>query len=76
MYDHAQLNKRQLFRLIHAGHIKMAGYKKNKVYGTLHCSSGKRMKQSNRVFFRDEAEAIAAGYRPCGHCMKHKKLTR
>ncbi|WP_121197209.1 Ada metal-binding domain-containing protein [Mucilaginibacter gracilis] len=25
----------------------------------------------NRVFFVSEAEAIDAGYRPCGHCMRN-----
>jgi methylphosphotriester-DNA--protein-cysteine methyltransferase len=25
-----------------------------------------------RVFFKDEETAIAAGYRPCGTCMKEK----
>jgi methylphosphotriester-DNA--protein-cysteine methyltransferase len=28
------------------------------------------MKVANRVFFRDEAEARARGYRPCGHCLR------
>jgi hypothetical protein len=30
----------------------------------------------HRVFFEDEASAIAAGYRPCGQCLKprHKVL--
>jgi methylphosphotriester-DNA--protein-cysteine methyltransferase len=27
------------------------------------------MKIENRVFFKDECEAIEAGYRPCGACM-------
>ena len=26
--------------------------------------------QKHRVFFADEAAAIASGYRPCGNCMK------
>ena len=26
----------------------------------------------NRVFFEDEDNAIKAGYRPCGICMKNK----
>lgn len=30
------------------------------------------MKVENRVFFKDETEALANGYRPCGHCMKNK----
>ncbi len=30
------------------------------------------MKRENRVFFSSEKEAIANGFRPCGHCMKQK----
>jgi methylphosphotriester-DNA--protein-cysteine methyltransferase len=29
-----------------------------------------RNKPQFRVFFADEATAIAAGYRPCGACMR------
>lgn len=46
-----------------------AGNRHLKIYGTLHCKSGKRMKKENRVFFQSEKEAMEAGYRPCGHCM-------
>lgn len=60
---------RRLYLQLHAGKISLAGYHKRKIYGTLTCKSGKRMKKENRVFFKDEAEAVAAGYRPCGHCM-------
>lgn len=28
------------------------------------------MKRENRVFFASKADAIHAGYRPCGHCLK------
>ncbi|MDO5289927.1 MAG: Ada metal-binding domain-containing protein [Pseudomonadota bacterium] len=28
------------------------------------------MQRDSRVFFADEAEAQAAGYRPCGHCLR------
>lgn len=28
------------------------------------------MKRENRVFFESESEAIAMGYRPCGHCLQ------
>jgi methylphosphotriester-DNA--protein-cysteine methyltransferase len=59
-------------RLIAEGIIKMAGYRPGKIYGTLSCSSGKRMKLENRVFFHSEQEAINAGYRPCGHCLPEK----
>jgi methylphosphotriester-DNA--protein-cysteine methyltransferase len=58
--------------LIRNGDITFGGYKKAKIYGLLICSSGKRMKVENRVFFKDEAEALINGYRPCGHCMKEK----
>ena len=61
-------------RLIKSGEITFAGNKQLKIYGTLHCSSGKRMKTANRVFFKNEDEAVAAGYRPCGHCMRQKYL--
>lgn len=60
---------RQLYLRLQAGKISLAGYQKHKIYGTLTCRSGKRMKKENRVFFENEAQAIAAGYRPCGHCL-------
>jgi len=47
-----------------------------KIYGQLNCSSAMRAVaagnpyQKHRVFFADEATAIAAGYRPCGNCMR------
>jgi hypothetical protein len=61
---------RQLKKLLDSGAIKLAGNRKLKIYGTLNCSSGKRIKTENRLFFESETEAINAGYRPCGHCMK------
>jgi hypothetical protein len=48
------------------------------IYGRLDCSSANRavaggsMYQRHRVFFADEATAIAAGYRPCGNCMRRQ----
>lgn len=30
------------------------------------------MHTSHRVFFADEETAIAAGYRPCGNCLREK----
>jgi len=59
---------RCLYQLIRLGKVALAGNKKLKIYGTLHCSSGKRMHIQSRVFFPDAADAEAAGYRPCGHC--------
>ncbi|MGD1841975.1 MAG: Ada metal-binding domain-containing protein [Thermonemataceae bacterium] len=48
----------------------LAGNKKLKIFGTLQCSSGKRMKSEHRVFFSSVVEAKAYGFRPCGHCMR------
>lgn len=72
MIDHLQV--KSLFRLIRAGKIRYAGNKRLKIYGTLHCSSGKRMKKENRVFFTNEKEAARLGFRPCGHCMRASYL--
>ena len=60
----------QVRLLIAEGKIKYGGYKLKRIYGRLGCAMGKRMKVENRVFFISEAEALQAGYRPCGHCMK------
>lgn len=55
------------------------GNGKLKVYGRLDCgsalSSMKRFPgeyQKHRVFFADEKTALAAGYRPCGNCLRSK----
>jgi Metal binding domain of Ada len=54
----------------------LGGNGKMKIYGQLNCSSANRAVaagntyQKHRVFFADEATAIAAGYRPCGNCMR------
>ena len=69
MWEQNKIEKHEVFRLIKSKSIKFAGNKKLKIYGTLRCKSGKRMKKENRVFFLNEEEAIAVGFRPCGHCM-------
>ena len=51
------------------------GHRKLKIYGRLDCPSALRYIAKGqyvqyRVFFKDEETAIAAGYRPCGVCMK------
>jgi len=61
---------RSLKALLDNGEILFAGNARLKIYGTLNCSSGKRMKVQNRVFFSSETEAVKFGYRPCGHCMR------
>ncbi|MDB5144839.1 MAG: metal-binding protein, partial [Mucilaginibacter sp.] len=62
--DTAFRRMRRLQMLINNGEVQLAGNSKLKIYGTLNCSSGKRMKTSNRVFFASEAEAKSMGYRP------------
>lgn len=55
------------------------GNGKLKIYGRLDCpsalSSIRRFPGSYekcRVFFADEKTALAAGYRPCGNCLREK----
>ena len=56
------------------------GHKKLRIYGRLDCPSALRyiakgQYVKNRVFFKDEETAIAAGFRPCAKCMpKEYKL--
>lgn len=64
------ISDRELHHSIRHGAITLAGNKQLKIYGTLKCGSGKKMKRSNRVFFASANEAIDLGYRPCGHCMR------
>ena len=70
MLLHAMLTDLETHRLITDGRITLGGNYHAKIYGLLSCRSGKRLKRSNRVFFADEAAALSAGFRPCGHCMK------
>jgi len=72
MKQHTELSPDVLKSRIRSGEIKFGGNRKLKIYGMLHCSSGKRMKQENRVFFKSEKEALENKYRPCGYCMKAK----
>jgi methylphosphotriester-DNA--protein-cysteine methyltransferase len=78
MLQHAFLGKtiskrkRNVKQLVKQGKIIWGGNKKLKIYGTLTCASGKRMKAVNRIFFRSEKEAIQNGYRPCGNCLRLK----
>lgn len=52
----------------------LGGNSKLRIYGQLDCCSARRALGKGyariRVFFADEAAAIAAGYRPCGNCMR------
>lgn len=51
----------------------LGGHRGSRIYGQLDCSSALRAIARggyvrNRVFFRDEETAVAAGYRPCAVC--------
>ena len=57
----------------------LGGNSKLKIYGRLDCPSAlstiRRFPGSyekSRVFFADEKTALAAGYRPCGNCLRQK----
>lgn len=57
----------------------LGGHRKLKIYGRLDCPSALRhIAKGNyvryRVFFADEETAVAAGFRPCGICMKEEYL--
>jgi hypothetical protein len=64
--------KRRLLMLIKSNQVSIGGHYKAKIYGTLNCTSGKHIKVIYRVFFADEQEALAAGFRPCGHCLREQ----
>lgn len=64
--------KANVRRLIQNGEIQWGGNRRLKIYGTLHCDSGKKMKIENRVFFRSIKDALSQGYRPCGYCMREE----
>ena len=53
------------------------GYRRGRIYGRLDCPSALRAIArggyvAQRVFFASEADALAAGYRPCGSCLREK----
>jgi methylphosphotriester-DNA--protein-cysteine methyltransferase len=53
----------------------VGGHRRTKVYGRLDCPTALRWIAKghyvqHRVFFADEDAARAAGYRPCGHCLR------
>ncbi|WP_312557295.1 Ada metal-binding domain-containing protein [Empedobacter brevis] len=74
MIKHTQLKSEELKHKIRHREILFGGNQKLKIYGQLNCTSGKRMKIENRVFFTSEQDAIAHHFRPCGHCMKVEYL--
>ena len=56
---------------------KFGGHRRGRGYGRLDCPAAlsaiaRGGYVQHRVFFADEATAIAAGYRPCGACMREE----
>jgi methylphosphotriester-DNA--protein-cysteine methyltransferase len=74
MVTHSKITNKALVNLIRADKIRYGGNARLKIYGTLDCSSGKRMKQEKRVFFSNVAKALEAGFRPCARCMSSDYL--
>ena len=72
MIHHSEISDAELRVKLKDKTIRFGGNKKDKIYGTLSCASGKRLNKENRVFFISEQEAQQENYRPCGHCMRKK----
>ena len=58
----------------------LGGHRRNKIYGRLDCAGAKWWIERghyvrHRVFFADEATAVAAGYRPCARCLPDEYRT-
>ncbi|WP_343659149.1 Ada metal-binding domain-containing protein [Ralstonia sp.] len=52
----------------------LGGHRRARIYGRLDCAAARRAIERggyirHRVFFLNEADARAAGYRPCAVCM-------
>jgi hypothetical protein len=57
----------------------LGGYKPGRLYGRLDCPSAlswiaKGHYVKHRVFFADEATAIAAGYTACKKCLPNRRI--
>lgn len=70
MLKHIEISNETLYLKIKEQVVSYGGNLNLKIYGTLHCQSGKRMKKENRVFFKSVEDAEAEGYRPCGNCLR------
>ena len=70
MIKYLEIDDIDLHQKIKSKEILFAGNLNLKIYGTLHCKSGKRMNRENRVFFKTLAQAKSQGFRPCGNCMR------
>ncbi|MEV0647310.1 Ada metal-binding domain-containing protein [Phytomonospora sp. NPDC050363] len=59
----------------------LGGHRRGRLYGRLDCPSAARAIDRggyvrHRVFFADEATAVAAGFRPCAVCLPEKYARR
>lgn len=70
-----------MYKLLKHGRIVLsetpgeyAGWRPGKIFGSLTCKSGMRMKKENRVFFENLEEAVLQGYRPCKNCRPMDEL--
>tara|TARA_R110000822_G_scaffold46293_5_gene123329 strand:+ start:1300 stop:1563 length:264 start_codon:yes stop_codon:yes gene_type:complete len=70
MIKHKDIDDNELHQKIKRKEIVYGGNINLKIYGTLQCKSGKRMKSKNRVFFKTIQQAKELGFRPCGHCLR------
>ncbi|MFZ0423222.1 MAG: Ada metal-binding domain-containing protein [Xanthobacteraceae bacterium] len=67
--------ERPLASLVCIDWRRFGGNKRARIYGRLDCPSALaaikrgRTYRQRRVFFADEASALAAGFRPCARCM-------
>ena len=55
----------------------LGGNGRTKVYGTMDCPVAlsflrRGFEPKHRVFFADEETAVAAGFRPCGACLRER----
>lgn len=69
MIRHINIADAVLYQKIRCKEIVYGGNLNLKIYGTLQCKSGKRMKNENRIFFKTIEQAKELGFRPCGHCL-------
>jgi methylphosphotriester-DNA--protein-cysteine methyltransferase len=58
----------------------LGGHRGSRIYGRLDCPSALRALANggyaaHRVFFADDATAVAAGYRPCARCLPDEYRT-
>jgi len=58
---------KRLEKLAHSG-VRYEGVRSTKIFCFPTCFHGRRVREENFVFFHDELEARAAGYRPCKDC--------